>query len=515
MAINSINYSSTLRFSGLATGLDTDNIVKELMNAHRIPLVRLQQQRQLLEWQQEAYRELNRLFDNFKNAVSPLRFESTFQVKTANVNNTSVANVTASNQVTDGLYTLNVKALAKGASLTSEKTEYKDSNAKLNFDFDKVQKIYINGAEIELEADMTAGAFVAAVNAKSSETGVKVSFDSATQRFFFTTVHSGETHDGKEVKIDFFDFEEEIDEENYVDFWKNAIGIDDNSLDAMASGVLNDQLKGQNAVVEYQGTEMEFTSNTFSINGLSIQLKGTGEVNITVSQNVEAIFNAIKKFVEEYNKLVDEVNKKLQEPRYRDYAPLTQEQKDEMTEKEIELWEARAKSGLIRNDSMLTGILSQLRMAISSVVESSAFKNLSAVFIETGPYYERGKLYITKEDELRNLISQNPEEIMKLFVVNDPNDESKFGIGKRVYDIVDNATKQLQKKAGSMTGYSLVDNSTLGEQIKDIDKRIERMQTRLIAIEQRYWAQFTALERAVARMNMQSAWLAQTFGGGA
>src|SRR5690606_25070090 len=101
MAVNSI-YSNTIRFSGLATGLDTDKIVKELMNAHRIPLVRLQQQRQLLEWQKEAYREVNRLINNFREATAPLRLQSTFLAKTASVNNTSVANVTVAGQVTDG-----------------------------------------------------------------------------------------------------------------------------------------------------------------------------------------------------------------------------------------------------------------------------------------------------------------------------------------------------------------------------------------------------------------------------
>lgn len=409
------------------------------------------------------------------------------------------------------------------------------------------QEIYLNGVKIELDEDMTVDSFVKAVNDKTAETGVRVSFDTATQRFFFMTVHTGTTwtkegeSETRYVKIDFFDKGggERIDyDEPLFNFLNKAVGIDERFLlDESGNRFLNPEdfihqnelnqseegqgvadprkmLVGQNARIIYQGAELEFTSNHFSVNGLNIQLKGTGEMTVTVSPDVDAVFNAIKKFVEEYNKLVDEVNKKLQEPRYRDYAPLTQEQKDEMTEKEIELWEERAKSGMLRNDSMLVSILSQFRTVISSFVESSRFKTLSAISIDTGSYYERGKLVIKDETKLRDLISQNLEEVMKLFVINDPNDESKYGIGKRLYDLADKAVKQLEAKAGNLLSYSLADNSTLGKRIKELDERISQMQNRLIAIEQRYWAQFTALERAIARMNMQSAWLAQTFGGG-
>lgn len=522
-----------IRFSGLATGLDTDNIVKELMNAHRIPLVRLQQQRQLLEWQKEAYREINRLITSFRDAVAPLRLQSTFLAKTSHVNDTSVANVTATSNAMDGTYSIHVIQLARGASLTGKSLKTDEMNVNLNTKLQDLlgsgalpQEIYLNDVKIELGENATVASFVADVNAKSSETGVKVSFDTVTQRFFFTTTRTGkewtdENGHTRQVKIDFGG-----NSGDALVFLEKAIGIDPKYLVKLDEGVdpeIYAQLTGQNAVVRYQGSdEIEFTTNNISINGLNIQLKGTGEVTVTVSPDVDAVFNAIKKFVDEYNKLVDEVNKKLREPRYRDYLPLTQEQKDEMSEKEIELWEARAKSGLIRNDSMLTSILSQLRMALYSTVESSALKNLPAIFIETGTYVdpdgnlidgERGKLAIRNESALRDLIRDNLDEVMKLFTVNDANNQNNVGIGWRLYNLAGAAKSQLEKKAGLVSG-PVVDSSTLGERIRDMNERIEQMQRRLVTIEQRYWAQFTALERAIARMNMQSAWLAQTFGGG-
>lgn len=536
MAINPI------RFSGLASGLDTENLVKELMNAHRIPLVRLQQQRQLLEWQKDAYREVNRLMNNFQKAVAPLRLQSTFLAKAANVSDTSVANVKATNQTFDGSYSLKVLSLAKGASVTSGKTNYQEFNNQLAVDPSTIGNvIYINGVEIQLTGN-TVASFVADVNAKSSDTGVQVSFDPATNRFYFRTMHTGKewtyVKDGspetRAVKIDFFTG----NNSDAFNFLKNAIGIDEKYFIDLDSVVLDesdvnfdeekkkiyDQLTGQNAQIIYQGSDViEFGTNSFTINGMNVQLKGTGEVTITVSPDTDAIFNAIKTFVDEYNKLVDEVNKKLQEPRYRDYPPLTQEQKEEMTEKEIELWEERAKSGMIRNDSMITSIMSQMRMAVYGTVEGSVFKHLSSIHIEAGSYVDeegklvygqRGKLYIKDENALRQLISENPDEVMKLFTVNETSNENNVGIGWRMYNLANKAIKQLEEKAGFLTGYSLVDNSTLGERIKDMDERIGRMQNRLITIEQRYWAQFTALERAIAQMNMQSAWLAQTFGGG-
>jgi flagellar hook-associated protein 2 len=523
------------------------------MNAHRIPLNRLMQQRQLLEWQKEAYREVNRLMVNFRKAVEPLRFQGTFLAKKANVSDTTLANVTASNNAVEGTYTLNVTQLAKGASVTSEKLGYSSLNDYLyvhdpnnpdnpdpNNKLVAPNEIHINGIKVDLRPYKTAdgylsvGQFVAAVNAYSADTGVKVSYDITTQRFYFIT-----TKTGKDAVIDFTVDVTKLDDPAIKDdieaFLKQAFLIEPNT-----------KKTGENAKIDFQGvTGLEFNTNTININGLSIQLKNTGETIITVSRDTDAIYNTIKTFIDEYNKLVDEVNKKLQEPRYRDYPPLTKEQKEQMKEKEIELWEEKAKSGMIRNDSLISGFMAQLRLIAYSTVEpvdsskwsngvtNSALKHLAALGIETGSYVdengklvygERGKLYIKDEAKLRQAISENPDDVMMLFTARpnpiDPDqtgtaiDQEHLGLGHRLYNQVNLAISQLSEKAGSVNSLMLVDNSTLGERIKDIDERIARMQDRLVMIEQRYWSQFTAMERALARMNMQSAWLAQTFGGG-
>lgn len=190
---------------------------------------------------------------------------------------------------------------------------------------------------------------------------------------------------------------------------------------------------------------------------------------------------------------------------------------------------------------MISGFMSQLRLiAYSAVtpqepgwtngVTNNALKHLAALGIETGSYVndngkliygERGKLYIKDEAKLRKAISENPDDVMMLFTARpkdgsgaDVSDTNYIGLGHRLYSQVNLAINQLSEKAGSVNSLILVDNSTLGERIKDIDERIARMQDRLVMIEQRYWSQFTAMERAIAQMNAQSAWLAQTFGGG-
>ncbi|OUM88778.1 MAG: hypothetical protein BAA01_14190 [Bacillus thermozeamaize] len=548
---------SPIRFSGLASGLDTENIIKELMNAHRIPLNRLMQQRQLLEWQKEAYREVNRLMVNFRKAVEPLRFQGTFLAKKANVSDTTLANVTASNNAVEGTYTLTVKQLAKGASMTSKQLSYDTLDTPLIVNDDQgnpitiPDKIKINGQEVDFtsfkaDGKLTVGEFVSAVNAMSSETKVRVSYDTTTKRFFFIS-----TITGSDAKID---FSANIDNADAKKFLEDAIGIivDPSSLDPSNPDDLKilDQLTGKNAEIVFLGETFQFNTNTININGLTIQLvKDPGgtpiTTTITVSRDTDAIYNNIKTFIDEYNKLVDEVNKKLQEPRYRDYPPLTKEQKEQMKEKEIELWEEKAKSGMIRNDSLISGFMAQLRLIAYSTVEpvdsskwsngvtNSALKHLAALGIETGSYVdengklvygERGKLYIKDEAKLRQAISENPDDVMMLFTARpnpiDPDqtgtaiDQEHLGLGHRLYNQVNLAISQLSEKAGSVNSLMLVDNSTLGERIKDIDERIARMQDRLVMIEQRYWSQFTAMERALARMNMQSAWLAQTFGGG-
>ena len=94
----------------------------------------------------------------------------------------------------------------------------------------------------------------------------------------------------------------------------------------------------------------------------------------------------------------EKINGKLTEKRYRDYPPLTDEQKADMKESDIEKWEERARSGLLSGDTLLSGIYSNIRMTASSAIDGEGkYRTLSSIGITTLAWYDQGRLQISEE----------------------------------------------------------------------------------------------------------------------
>lgn len=298
----------------------------------------------------------------------------------------------------------------------------------------------------------------------------------------------------------------------------------------MTGGFLNDVLRfgeedtvttiGQNAKFTINGLETERSSNTFTMNNVTFTLNktfgidgNTDTAQINVNNDNEKVFDNIVKFVEEYNKVVEEIQNKLQEQRYKDYPPLTDEQRMQLGDKQQEMWEEKAKSGLLRRDPMLTNALAEMRMSMYSKVDNpeleGVFNQLAQIGITTTANYMDGKLVIN-EEKLRAAINDNPEEVEKMFIGNGDSFGQK-GIIHRLNENVTNTREKLRVKAG--TANSVNHQFAIGKELDDIKSRIERFEERLKQIEARYWRQFTAMEKAIQRANEQSIYLMQQFSG--
>jgi len=283
---------------------------------------------------------------------------------------------------------------------------------------------------------------------------------------------------------------------------------------------------GQKAEIEFNGAPASYDSNTFQINGMTFTAKkeSSDAVNVTLTKDVDGIYNTIKSFIDKYNELIETVNKKLGEKRYRDFTPLTDDQRKEMKEDQIKQWEEKAKSGLLRSDAVLTSGLIKFRTSFSSAVEGLAVgsaKSLAEIGISSsivngklisGNYMENGKIYID-DAKLKKAIAENPDQVMSLFTADDGDKESTAGDGLaiRLHNQADALIKQITEKAG-VTG-SVDTKYTIGKTTRDINKRIDDMDRKLEAMETRYYKQFTAMEQFVNQMSMQSAQLMQQFGG--
>jgi len=248
---------------------------------------------------------------------------------------------------------------------------------------------------------------------------------------------------------------------------------------------------------------------------------------ITVKADSDGVFNTIKSFVDSYNQLIDTVTTKLNEKRYRDYPPLTKDQRDSMSENEQKLWDDKAKSGTLSRDPMLSDIMSSMRQYLSAPVTGIASNELNAlskIGITTEYMSLDGKLQID-ETKLRDAINNNPDQVMNLFTKSDPNanpsakppvpaDKNKEGIGDRLYDILNDALSKLKAQAGAPNTADNLDTSILGKAISDYNTQFNDWTDKLSTLETRYYNQFNAMDSAIQKLNSQLSYITSALGGG-
>lgn len=349
----------------------------------------------------------------------------------------------------------------------------------------------------------------------NSNVGVSMFYDSFTDKMTLTRTETGNFNGDSKNKLDSngnlienSNYDPQKDQEIFTsgDFIQNVLKFDG----ATETG-------GENAIFEINGLQTERTSNTFEMNGVTFTLKKTFEdpESVSISNDSSKVFDNIKAFVDEYNKLIDTVNKKITEDRYRDYGPLTDEQREQLSDKQQEKWEEMAKSGLLKGDSILSGALSQMRLSMYTPVDneniSPAMKQLAAIGIKTtANYLDGGKLEID-EAKLKKAIEEDPTSVENLFRGTGDSTSSK-GIVQRLYDDVSGTIDKLNERAGKATYTN--QQFTIGKNLDDVSKKIKSFTDRLKQIEDRYYNQFTAMEQAIQKSNSQMSYLMQYFGGG-
>lgn len=282
---------------------------------------------------------------------------------------------------------------------------------------------------------------------------------------------------------------------------------------------------GQNAIFTINGLSTQKSTNTFQMSGVTFTLKQAfntsdpmnpnpaAPVSISINNDTDSVFNNIKGFIDKYNALIETVNSKLNEERNRDYKPLTDDQRTAMSDTQQQQWDAKAKSGLLRGDDILSGALAQMRSLVYQSVQninvSSAYNQLVSVGITTtSDYFDGGKLKINDEDKLKAAIQNDPKSVENLFSGSGDTTASK-GIVERLYDSVSDIMDQLKDKAGSA---GLPYNKfVIGQSLHDMDDQILTLNDRLTQIEDRYYNQFNAMDQAIQKANSQASYIAQYF----
>lgn len=487
------------RISGLASGMDIDTLVKNLVKADSQPLTKLNQQKQLLEWKREAYRQTSvKLVSFIQDKLASLSKSTSLNAQKATVtgNSTSVtANATSS---ASGVLEVSVSQLATASRAVSTGNPTKTDSTS---DWSKVKlsaitgfgndTIEIGGTPItDITGDTTLGSLVSKIN--SSSAGVTAVLDSSTGKVSITSKTTGE----QDIELTGSIF--------------TALKLDSN-----ISG-------GKDAELVVNGVSMTNSSNSLTVNGVELTLNSvsTAASTITVSKDVDAIVATVQSFVDTYNELLSFMNGQVSEERYSKYAPLSTDEKSAMTDDEIELWTSKAKSGMLKNDSILTSAISDMRAAmVQGVTLPDGTKiTFADLGMSTGTYETKGKLLLDT-DKLRTALEKDPDIVNSFFGQNYSNSTvnnsytENDGILARMRKISNTAVIKLAETAGTSKYSSdltaaFLSNSTMGTQLLGMDRRISELTSKISMKETNYYKKFTAMETAINKYNNISSSLA-------
>ncbi|VDN48551.1 Flagellar hook-associated protein 2 [Petrocella atlantisensis] len=488
-----------IQFTGLASGLDTQSIIKDLMKVERTRVETVEKDKVLAEWKKEAWSSMNtKLYSFYKEELFSFKSAGTYSKKKLTSSNENLVSLNTSSGAVRGSHSIEVTTMAKGSFLTGETltgvTSTTTAGEMMTFaDPDtKNLTISLDGGVTTQQITIEASDTMANITSKIKDLGLdlNVSYDSNFNRLFLSS-----TNTGSEMELQVAGDEEVLNGLGFI--LGNRIGT-----------------AGSDATFKYNGTDLTSSTNEVIVNGLSFNILGEGgSSTISVTQDTEAIYDSVKSFVTKYNELMLEMDGKISADSARTYKPLTSEEKSAMSEDDIKLWEEKIKVSLLRRDDTLTSIMSGMRntLTLSSGVDTTGFtfRNLSSLGIVTGSYTEKGVLHIDgdedddlysiKENKLRNAINEDPDAVMELMT----------SLGNKLYSDMSDKMKS-SSLSSALTFYN---DKMMDNQVKSFDTKMSELEVRLASIEERYYKQFTAMEKAMQQANSTGNWLAQQLGG--
>lgn len=390
--------------------------------------------------------------------------------------------------------------IAKATASNKATSGTKLSAMGLTPDADGKYTLTINDVDITVDKDATVANLMSAVN--KSDANVTMTYSSLTNSF---TVESKEMGGAGKVDIRSSDV-------------TKALGIaDDNGTVGFTSG--------QNSVFEINGQEIYLNDNSYTLDGTTFTFNDNMEVGetytATISKDSTTVKDTVKKFVEDYNQLIEDVYGYIGTAPAKDsngdsYDPLTDDERDEMSEDEITKWEEKAKQGVLYNDSTVSTIMSQIRTALYNSVtldDGTKFGIYSMGIKTSSEWSEHGKLEID-DDAFDKAFENNQDAIVKLFT------DSENGVMAKVNKVMDSAVKSsgkaetrgtLVRKAGKENS-SVTTDSTIYKEMKRIQERMSDLQTKYSEKEEYWWKVFTNMESALSDLNSQTSYISSYFG---
>ncbi len=481
--------SNGIKISGLNSGLDTESIVQALVSAKSTKLETAKLAQKKLSWKQDAWKTLNTKVNKFFNGtMSKMKYGDAYLQKTTSVSSGSVASVVTGATAVNGTQKLYVDQLAQTAYLTgsdlggsyTSDTLLSDLKDSLGDPASGTISVTIDGTvtELALDSNSTIGDFVS----KLQELGLNANFDEGNQRFFISSKETGAANDFTISSTG-----------NMMD----ALGLDTSAVDAT-------KIDAKDAVIRLNGVEFTADTNTFTINGLTITAleESTEEVTLSTANDTSGIYDMIKEFVSGYSELINEMDALYGADSAAKYNMLTDEQKDSMSEDEIAEWDEKIKSALLKSDDVLgtfSGIMKSVTMQPLEIGGESLY--LSDFGIGTISYFdseefEKNALHIDGNDD-DDYTSGNTDKLSAL-IASDPEKVTSFftEFTRSLYSQMNSAMARTELSSS----FTVYNDLQMQSEYSDYTSKIAEYEIELADYEDKYYAKFSAMEVALAKL---------------
>lgn len=290
--------------------------------------------------------------------------------------------------------------------------------------------------------------------------------------------------------------------------------------DQYAAGTANagTMTKGEDAEILLNGALFTSSTNVFEINGLTITALDTTEGNgitLTTMDDTDGIFDMIKSFIKDYNELINEMDKLYNAESAKDYEPLTDDEKEEMSEAEIEKWEQKIKDSLLRRDSTLNTVSSAMKeIMLAGVSVNGKTMHLSDFGIETLGYFnaadnEKNAYHIDGDPDDDN--TKNNTDKLKTAIANDPDSVVSFftGLSKSLWSKING----LMAKTDFSSSFTVYEDVRMKEEYDEYTEKIAAQEEKVTALEDKWYSKFSAMETALAKLQSNQSAVTSLLGG--
>ena len=415
-------------------------------------------------------------------------------------------------------------ALKEASGLSKEDIETLTSNISKVNSFEAVSDTVLDETDSYTRANIAASIKAAYASGGSAAVTTEVNKYATIISDNNTTIKDGEaTLEEHSALADLAKLDSSSQEyQDAVDAFVTKVNDAKTNMDYLNANSNSDASKidGKDAKIKLNDIEYTGSSNQFSINGLSITAQavtGDGDANaitITTQSDVQGMYDKIKDFLTQYNSLINEITSLYNADSAKGYEPLTDEEKDAMSDTEVEKWEDKIKASLLRRDDSLESIMNTMTSAMSKGYEINGKKYYLSTFgIKTLGYLNAAEneqnAYHIDGDEDDASVSGNSDKLMTA-LTEDPDSVIEF-MQQLTNGLYESVGKKMQTSTLSSV-YKVYNDKEMASEYSDYTDLIKKWEQKLQDQEDYYYKKFSAMETALSKLQSQTSSMSNLFG---